>query len=404
MNVGAGTPILLFGAFDRHNLGDLLFPHIAAALLPGRELIHAGLAERDLRRFGGHRVASLARLAAAWGNRPVELVHVGGELLTCTAWQAAVMLQSPDEAQAIIARLEAHPDEQRDWVRRTLGLAARAPYTAASHTLFPAATRVAFNAVGGVALADADPALKAEVLARLRAADAVGVRDRQTRATLQGAGIDARLMPDPAVMVAELFGARIRRRARQGEVAQIRRAFPQGYVAVQFSAEFGDDATLAVIATQLDRVATSTGLGIALFRAGAAPWHDDASCFERVMSPMRPNAVTFCTSLNLWDLCALIAGSRACASSSLHGRIVATAFARPRVNLRVPHQNAGQTSKHEAWAATWEAPGLPTVVDVEGLAEGVRQALDANPDTLRQTAGDLAARYREAFRWISGPA
>jgi hypothetical protein len=25
-------PLILFGAFDRHNLGDLLFPHIVAAL------------------------------------------------------------------------------------------------------------------------------------------------------------------------------------------------------------------------------------------------------------------------------------------------------------------------------------------------------------------------------------
>ncbi len=28
--------VILFGAFDRHNLGDLLFPHIVASLLPGR--------------------------------------------------------------------------------------------------------------------------------------------------------------------------------------------------------------------------------------------------------------------------------------------------------------------------------------------------------------------------------
>ncbi|MBE0547855.1 MAG: polysaccharide pyruvyl transferase family protein, partial [Rubrivivax sp.] len=39
-----GQSIILFGAFDRHNLGDLLFPHIAAALLPGRTLVYAGLA------------------------------------------------------------------------------------------------------------------------------------------------------------------------------------------------------------------------------------------------------------------------------------------------------------------------------------------------------------------------
>ncbi|NWG74557.1 MAG: polysaccharide pyruvyl transferase family protein, partial [Rubrivivax sp.] len=43
----APSPVVVFGAFDRHNLGDLLFAHLAQALLPGEELIVAGLASRD---------------------------------------------------------------------------------------------------------------------------------------------------------------------------------------------------------------------------------------------------------------------------------------------------------------------------------------------------------------------
>ena len=107
-------PTILLGAFDRHNFGDLLFPHIAAALLPGSRLIFAGLAERDLRPFGGHRTHALARLAAELGNAPVRLIHVGGEILTCEAWHAALMLQPPAEVPALIARLDAHPAERLD--------------------------------------------------------------------------------------------------------------------------------------------------------------------------------------------------------------------------------------------------------------------------------------------------
>lgn len=33
------APPLLFGAFDRHNVGYLLLPHIAAARIPGIEPI-----------------------------------------------------------------------------------------------------------------------------------------------------------------------------------------------------------------------------------------------------------------------------------------------------------------------------------------------------------------------------
>ena len=54
------APLILFGAFDRHNLGDLLLGRIAAELaarlLPGREVRFAGLATRDLRADGGARV------------------------------------------------------------------------------------------------------------------------------------------------------------------------------------------------------------------------------------------------------------------------------------------------------------------------------------------------------------
>lgn len=56
--------IVLFGAFDRHNFGDLLLPHVAAALLPGRQRVCAGLAQRVLRAHGGHAVRALADLAA----------------------------------------------------------------------------------------------------------------------------------------------------------------------------------------------------------------------------------------------------------------------------------------------------------------------------------------------------
>lgn len=408
---GAG-PTVLFGAFDRHNFGDLLFPHIAAALLPGRELVFAGLAARDLRPFGGHRVEALADVAAAWGHHPeqpehpdhpVHLLHVGGEILTCTAWQAAVMLRPPEQAPATVAYLEARPEEKEAWTRARLGRPDLAPYTVSRH-LFPQAARISYNAVGGVALDRCAPAYRAEVLAKLKQTDAVGVRDRQTLAHLEAAGIAARLMPDPAVLVAELFGAAIRQHAQQGEVARLRHTFPQGYLAVQCSADFGDDATLATLAAQLDTVATATGLGVALFRAGAAPWHDDLATLERLAARMHTRAVAVFRSLHLWDICALIASSRAFCGSSLHGRIVAMAFGLPRLNLCAGTPNAmyAMASKQAAYAATWEATGLPDVVDVGDLADGLQQALAADPALLHQTATALAQCYRAAFRWIAG--
>ncbi|QDZ30505.1 polysaccharide pyruvyl transferase family protein [Noviherbaspirillum sp. UKPF54] len=384
---------MLFGAFDRHNFGDLLFPHVAAALLGRKKLVFAGLARRDLRRFGGHRVQALAQLAAQWKNRPLHILHAGGELLTCDAWQAAVMLLPPGRAHETVMRFETHPQDGRQWARRLLGLPDLAPYVV-TRDLFPSAGKVIFNAVGGMDLDARDPDLRGEVLAKLGLADRIGVRDGRTLAMLDAAGIAACLMPDPAVMVAELFGDAIGTRLRQGAVAQVSAAFPQGYLAVQFSSDFGDDRTLAAIAAQLDRIALARGQGIVFFRAGAAPWHDDLDAYRRIAAHLSAQWRIF-DSLHLWDICALIAGSRAYVGSSLHGRIVALAHAVPRLNLRYPAQ-AGQLSKPEAFAAAWDA-ALPGAVEVHEIARAIEQALAANPEQLRATARNLAARYRMDF-------
>ncbi len=391
---GKADPTVLFGAFDRHNFGDLLFPHVAAALLPDRDLIFAALATRDLRSQGGHRVRALAEFAAERGGRPINLIHVGGELLTCEAWQAAVMLLPPEEAQSVAARLDDRPAERLAWARQRLGINDLAPYCAARSRL-PGVAALSYNAVGGVDFVARPAALRDEVLEKLKDADIVSVRDHQTQAALAAEGIPARMVPDPGVMVAELFGAAIREHAQAGEVAEMLRTFPQGYVAVQFSADFGDDASLAEIAAQLDVVAAATGLGVVFFRAGAAPWHDDLDCYRRVARYLRQARSRIFNSLNLWDICALIASSRAYCGSSLHGRIVAAAFAMPRLSLLHPaHEH--RASKQAAYAATWE-PDLPAAVGIQGLASGLAQALGADRARLQGIAAELAARYRAGF-------
>lgn len=385
-------PTILFGAFDRHNFGDLLFPHIVMALLAPEHPVFAGLVAQDLRPFGGHRVEAIADVAVRLRDYPVNILHAGGELLTCDAWQAAAMTLPPDEAQDIITRLDRRPREALEWSSRRTGLSSLAPYTV-QPAMFPQARAVLYNAVGGVDLDTRDDAFRAEVLANLHAAHGVGVRDASTQAHLQSAGIPVRLMPDPAAMVADLFGDDIRRRGAVGEVAYTRHASPQGYLAVQFSADFNEDQAMAM---QLEELAHATGLGIVFFRAGAAPWHDDIDCFKHVAAHMSPDVAYIFTSLDVWDICALIALSRGYLGSSLHGRIVAMAFALPRLNLV---RFAGH-GKQAAYAATWEAGHVPHIVPVEGIVQGMQSALAVDTHVLGTHARQLAVCYRQAFNGL----
>jgi len=393
------TPTVLFGAFDRHNFGDLLIAQVVARMLPRRELLFAGLAARDPRGDGGPATVALARIASFARGRAINLVHAGGELLTCDAWQAAVMLAAPHRVQALIAAEGEWLRDKRTWAREQLGVESLAPYVLPRAALPGVRVRhLAFNAVGGVDLDACDADQRTHVLAALRSADSVSVRDRQTQAWLAQWGVDARLMPDPAAMTAALFGTTIRRHAANRALREVRQAFPGAYAAVQFSADFGDDATLDTLAEQLARVTQTHGIGIALFRAGAAPWHDDLAVYERLAVRLRKAGVRVFVfaSLNVWDICALIAGSRIYCGSSLHGRIVAMAYALARVNISHPYHIA-QPGKLSAYPATWEPEDIAGTVRVEALADAVGAALVFDRELLRDTAYALAQRYRTEF-------
>ncbi|RLJ65071.1 polysaccharide pyruvyl transferase family protein [Sulfurisoma sediminicola] len=313
---------VLFGAFDRHNLGDILLAAVAAEKV-GAAVTAAGLAERDMSSFGGPRVLALASL-----REPIRLIHVGGELLDCDAAQAAWMLGQPGLR----------------WGRA-------APYVVGKSRL-PAGSRVEFHAVGGVGLAARDAAFREEVLAALRTADFVTVRDSATQGELAAAGIVAPLVPDPVTRIAALFGPTLRAR-RLPE-------FPSGYLAVQFAAECGDDATLAAFARGLELI----GLPVVLFRAGAAPWHDDLEPYQRLASRLAVPVRIF-ESLDVRDICALIAASRGCIATSLHARIVAESFGVPALTLE---REPGSAQKVRAYLDTWSPGAVP--LDPAAFAAG----------------------------------
>jgi hypothetical protein len=345
------TPLILFGAFDRHNFGDLLLAHIASAQHSARPLVFAGMAERDMRPWGGHRVRSIAALAREWGEQPAEVCHVGGELLTCSLYEAAVMLLSPDQAAEAIARYDSHPLERKVWAQAQLKPEQYMAYLVPK-ALFHNPGRFTYQAVGGVDIPALPQEMQSEVRTRLREADSLSVRDRVTQSHLAGWGLHAELIPDPGERVAQLFSREIATHAVSGDPARVRMRFPQGYAALQFSGNFGDDASLGTLAAQLDQVVLETGLGLCLFRAGAAPWHDDEEVYRRLIGLLQTREVQLFHSLHLWDLCALLAHARAYCGSSLHGGIVARAFGVPGINLF--RDTPPAMGKAQAYWVTWK--------------------------------------------------
>jgi polysaccharide pyruvyl transferase WcaK-like protein len=244
--------------------------------------------------------------------------------------------------------------------------------------------------------------MQSELAASLGTADYLSVRDVVTQEALASFGVQAPLAPDPAVTVAELFGERIEARAAQGEPARVRAAFPNGYIAFQCSAEFAADATLDTLAEQLGRVMRETGLGVALFRTGAAPWHDSLEVYRRLATRLPKARTCIFESLNIWEICALIARSRAYCGSSLHGLIVAMACRLPCLNI-LPACGQNWQGKQVTYAATWEMQGVPAAIGIEMLASIFLGATRPSQARLANRAESLAALcMKEMTRGLVG--
>ena len=352
---------VLFGAFDRHNFGDMLFAHLALGeCLEPTSVALAGLVAADLTAFGGHRVESLAEVLARQGRAPLRLIHVGGETLTCDRWVARITTLGPADAASAIARYEHDRGAREACLRAQPAFACPAPYVVRRSAL-PPGSQTVFRAVGGVGLNSLDEAMCSHVVAALREAERVTVRDALTRRALADAGITAALERDPVAGIRERFCPQIVDRVP---------GIGRGHLAVQFSADFGDDATLDRLAAQVRSIATGFGLHVVLFRAGAAPWHDDLAVLNRLQLRLADLPVSVFGSLDIRDICALIAGAGAVIGSSLHVRIVAQAYGRTAVSLLGEDASpTGQAAKLRAYVETWfgDAPHLATADDLAAV-------------------------------------
>ncbi len=99
-------------------------------------------------------------------------------------------------------------------------------------------------------------------------------------------------------------------------------------------------------------------------------------------------------SLDIWDICALLANATAYCGSSLHGRIVAEAWGRPAANLV---RDTGRMTKQAAHALSWGYGSRRTVLAPADLATGVIAILQEKTSAFDAHVENLASLAIEAF-------
>lgn len=371
--------VALIGAYERDNFGDILFLKVCEKLLAPWPVVSLSLQSNNMFSEGSGAVIS----ASAWFDccqddfLPAALIVVGGEVLACSLSDALSCDIDATLSDAFNAMAQENKTRLGQLIAWRSGELAYVPSPRRFLNPDNQAIPIALNSVGG-------SGLKAGTLPFSTALDAVrqsayvSVRDFVTHALLNGdepkrKSVD--LNPDIVSTLPICCQAEV-------ETAYINAVstcpwLTESYLLVQANDQYIREYGLEIIGEAIANTAHVLNLSVVLQPAGVAPAHDSIEMLEELSRIVRGatngKIHTFVQhDRDVWTQVAVIANAACFVGTSLHGRIVAAAYGRPRVGLR--------NSKVTIYASTWEEHGLqPFDVPIEDLSVAVSQAMAVAP-------------------------
>ena len=130
--MGSMNDIILYGAFDRHNYGDLLFPLIMERVIneyfPNKKVVVAGLIDSDLSEYGARQTTAINK-ALKSSKLDAAIILAGGDVVACD-WQSAYGYLLPTVFFPIYERIACYyfPKFTNYLVSRLAGLTSELPF------------------------------------------------------------------------------------------------------------------------------------------------------------------------------------------------------------------------------------------------------------------------------------
>lgn len=391
--------IILYGAFDRHNYGDLLFPLVMKRVieqeLPQKKVLIAGLINSNLSKYGAHPTISIHK-ALKHDTSNATVVLAGGDVVACD-WQSAYGYLLPRVLTPIYQRLSYYFPKATDYlVPRILGLTSDFPFNLNRNDL-GAMRKVIYNAVGATEVANVSNKNQVLSLAKVMADTSyVSVRDVFSKTQLNRLNYhDVQVTPDSATVISSVITIAEIEEKSSNKTKKILEKFITGYIVFQISQAHirGKEAVFAQV---LSEISQRLGLPIVFIAIGNAAGHNDAIGVNKILSFMA-ETVTYETYLhgNIFDLMSIIRNASCYCGTSLHGLITAMSFEVPRVAL-LP-----KLKKQINYMDTWDLPHMPRGVIPKDLSSAVDIAMSTPSKDLMLLARKLTNTYMESFRSMS---
>lgn len=362
---------LLVGAFERDNFGDLLFLHVTEEYLG-----EAGFETAAAGPFASRSKPPLNREIGSLSSDLVEkqfqqLWTVGGEVGAVTIDEAAQMAELTGRAQ------DGTADSEPDLPATRLTL----PYLIRP-TRYPLNGGVPYvvNSVGLAGLNGVSTLHRDAARLALQQADHINVREQASSDILTKWGIDHSMAPDVVQTIALRHPAQ---RQRNPDVILLQ-------ASAKWLRSFGVEQIAAAIVD-----ATPRHMRVGLFVAGAAKGHDSTDAYGRLIAAtkeLRPGFEIEIADIDRdpWALTDAIANCALWIGSSLHGRVISSAYGVPRVGLPLVKLNR--------YAQQWDNE-MPFGVNPKALQSAVSYALSAGATHAdRETGAKLGLAADRAMK------
>jgi polysaccharide pyruvyl transferase WcaK-like protein len=308
------TKTILYGAFGRYNFGDCIFPYIVTKLLNNHEVSadieYCDILSRDMSQHGGHKVKSI--LSFLKSNDPINVIHVGGALAADHQVKSLLrMFKTESRHEEEITLLEESLKDIKDFDLPSAYMLSKKSFI--NPGIFVG------NCVGGAGRKN---------VSKIKDYDFLSFRETKDCDFFKTHGLDKSIScVDSAIMTKSFYNDTIQSKSKRliGE-----HGFGNDYIAVQLSLgrfirKYQDE-----IEHTLNKIIRQYNLPIVFFAAGTSPGHDNLDTYHD-LSEKLPKGMSFVSETeNLWDVCSIIANSSIVLNTSLHVRILAMQYFRPR--------------------------------------------------------------------------
>jgi hypothetical protein len=357
----------LYGAFDRYNYGDILFPLVLKKAIDSASdgdtdyvYEYYGLIASDLRKYGGFITKPISDLKIDSANKNV-LIVVGGEVLGAPISYLYNCFGKGIVLSKIMSKLGLGKINNHI-VRKRLHVNSNYPFIINKKEYGEIC--LIYNAIGGTV-----NSIKLDDFL-LESVNYISVRDKDIYKTLcnkYNCEKNVYLYPDSATVISEYFPISYLEDKLSHETKGIFNLFSNGYICFQAGESF-INAYLKTIVSELQAIYKDCCFPIVLLPTGRAYMHNDHIGLARIKGYLDMPCV-LPEDNTIYDIMYLIANSKLFIGTSLHGNITAMSYAVPYIGIDT------RIRKLHSYLQTWGIRGLDGCVDYSEIADKAKRIL-----------------------------